>query len=295
MPANKEARERHRAECQEALAWLEHAREGLKDGEPPLAYDHIQLADYLAAFRLPEPQRAAYLAGMLDYYFLGVRPEHFNTNQGFMFAAVERRVKNARLQSINKGKSAQGAKIPLIWNGIEAAKTSELEGGIEAKKDPPQRGTPANIDKKGLDPSANQSQDPSQGNGKNPLAITNNYKGLGAPHKGAAQTTKAIPTATNELATAEATTSADANSAQLWLCNVPLSIKHTLASCPVCGFEAPLFVDGAGRPQMKCSEHGYREPVIPPQYVIEGFGISGRILDHMLKKKDEDTTTRMEL
>lgn len=266
MNGGKEARAEHRATVERAIGLLDAERERFEGNGKPLSYSKVQYGDYAAGLALPEAQRGQFYAGMLDYYFTGVEPTHFNRQQQLVFAGIKQRVLNARAQALSKS----GANLPKVWG------ETIPESAPNASAKPQAYLTGAN----GTVPAVSSSIGAHLG--------THSGGSAGASLGGGT-----VPPTTNyglsAIADMPSTHEQGANAAreppraELYALGMPLSLNKTLAPCPKCGKPLPMYADGRGKPMVRCPDCGFRSIELPEGLeLIEAVKGSGT---YALRKK----------
>lgn len=261
MNGGKEARAEHRATVERAIGLLDAERGRFEGNSKPLSYSKVQYGDYAAGLALPEAQRGQFYAGMLDYYFTGVEPTHFNRQQQLVFAGIKQRVLNARAQALSKS----GANLPKVWD--EAIPESAPNAGAK-----PQayltgaNGTvPAVSSAAGTHLGTNAGA--SLGGGAAPPST--NYMLSAIAHKAIADMPSTHEQGTNAVR--------EPPQAELYALGMPLSLNKTLAPCPKCGTPLAMYADGRGEPMVKCPDCGFRSIELPEGLelieVVKGSGI----------------------
>lgn len=271
MNGGKEARAEHRATVERAIGLLDAERERFEGNSKPLSYSKVQYGDYAAGLALPEAQRGQFYAGMLDYYFTGVEPTHFNRQQQLVFAGIKQRVLNARAQALSKS----GANLPKVWD--EAIPESAPNAGAK-----PQtyltgaNGTaPAISSAAGAHLGTNSGANAGASLGGGAVPPTTNYGLSDIAHKAIAD----MPSAHEQGANAVR----EPPRAELYALGMPLSLNKTLAPCPKCGTPLPMYADGRGKPMVRCPDCGFRSIELPEGLeLIEAVKGSGT---YALRKK----------
>lgn len=271
MNGGKEARAEHRATVERAIGLLDAERERFEGNSKPLSYSKVQYGDYAAGLALPEAQRGQFYAGMLDYYFTGVEPTHFNRQQQLVFAGIKQRVLNARAQALSKS----GANLPKVWDET----------------------IPESAPNAGAKPQANLTG----ANGTVPAVSSSIGAHLGTRsggNAGASLGGGAVPPTTNyglsaiaDKAIADmpsnqqqgASRTADRARGELFMQCVPISSGLATAPCPKCGEALPIYVKGRGNPMVKCERDGEQAIELPEDIELaEVFKGSGT---YTLRKK----------
>lgn len=271
MNGGREARAEHRAAVESAIRLLDAVRDRYDGNRKPLSYDKIQYGDYAAAFELSEAQRGQFYAGMLDYYFTGVEPTHFNKQQRNLFASIRPRVMSARAQAISKS----GADLPKIWRGC----APELDLNSDAKPRPYLTGAngaiAGDMGTRSSDLGEYIGVSTGAGAGTNQLATATNYGLSSIAHK-------AIDDMPNSYER-EATRAGDEVSGKLYLTGVPISLGESLAPCPICGEALPICADSGGNPFVMCDSDG-RQTIRLPENIELAKTFKGA--GYVLRAKD---------
>lgn len=251
MNGGREARAAHREAVQRSVARLDAVRDGFEGNSKPLAYSKVQYGDYIAGLALPEAQRGQFYAGLLDYYFTGVEPKHFNRQQTLVFAGIKPRVLNARVQALSKS----GADLPKIWD--ESA--PEIAAIIQAKEYQDlkrQNSTlPAVSNDEGSYLGEHQGVQVGKSQSGDALAITTSYGLSAIAHEAIADKPNSDGQGSSD--------SRDPVPSGLYTLDVPLKLGKTLAPCPKCGRRLPMFADGRGNAMLECPRCGYMTLGLP--------------------------------
>lgn len=251
MNGGREARAEHRATVERAIGLLDAVREHYDGNSKPLSYSKVQYGDYVAGLALPEAQRGQFYAGMLDYYFTGVEPTHFNRQQQLVFAGIRQRVLNARAQALSKS----GADLPKVWNERVPKSDAGSSAKANANLSTANGGAPAISGSAGVDLGADTSEHGGASRGGNAVQPTTNY-GLSA----------IAPKAIADMPSNQqqgASRTADRARGGLFMLGVPISSGLALAPCPRCGEALPIYADGRGNPMVRCERDGYQTIELP--------------------------------
>lgn len=265
MNGGKEARAEHRATVERAIGLLDAERERFEGNSKPLSYSKVQYGDYAAGLALPEAQRGQFYAGMLDYYFTGVEPTHFNRQQHLVFAGIKQRVLNARAQALSKS----GANLPKVWGETIPESAPNAGAKPQAYLTGANGTVPAVSGTAGahLGTRSGVSAGASLGGGAVPP--TTNYGLSAIAHKAIAD----MPSTHEQGANA----AREPQRAELYALGKPLSMDETLAPCPKCGTPLPMYADGRGKPMVHCPDCDLRLSIELPEdleliEVIKGSG-----------------------
>lgn len=261
MPANKKLREEHRTKCEEGLKALEEIRTGYEDGKGPFSYNKFQLNDYLLSYRLKETERPVFITYLVDYFFTGIEPEWPNERMDLLGQSIMQRVLRARKQVF--------AKNNVQPESVSRLKRSEYGADYGPQKEGMANAQPAETLYTGYN------QGPDQGYNRlatNHIPSTTGY-GLSP-----------ISDSPNSHGLSDYDLS-NKSVMRLWTCGAPIPTKpgNMGAQCPECGAIAPVFVDGAGRPQVCCPEHGYREPPKPEGHDLSKHELGGTVHYSLVK------------
>lgn len=256
MNGGKEARAAHRAEVERAIVRLDAVRDGFEGNSKPLSYSKVQYGDYIAGLALPEAQRGQFYAGLLDFYFTGVEPKQFNKQQQLVFAGISPRVLNARAQALSKS----GADLPKIWVERETESTANIEAKSVPNLTHPHGTVPAISNDDGAHLSGYEGGEAGGSLGGDALAITTSYEPSAIANEAIADMPRSNEPSPNGAH--------DPVPSGLYLTDVPLSLGKTLAPCPECGEQLPMFADGRGCPILECPKCGYRTLELPKGFEI---------------------------
>lgn len=260
MNGGKEARAEHRATVERAIGLLDAERERFEGNSKPLSYSKVQYGDYAAGLALPEAQRGQFYAGMLDYYFTGVEPTHFNRQQQLVFAGIKQRVLNARAQALSKS----GANLPKVWDETIPESAPNAGAKPQAYLTGANGTVPAVSSAAGTHLGTNAGA--SLGGGAVPPST--NYRLSAIAHKAIADMPSAHEQGTNAVR--------EPPQAELYALGMPLSLNKTLAPCPKCGTPLPMCADGRGEPMVRCPDCGFRSIELPEGLelieVVKGSG-----------------------
>lgn len=251
MNGGREARAEHRATVERAIGLLDAVREHYDGNGKPLSYSKVQYGDYVAGLALPEAQRGQFYAGMLDFYFTGVEPTHFNRQQQLVFAGIRQRVLNARTQALSKS----GADLPKVWD--ERAPKSDAGSSTKAQANlsTASGAEPAVSGSAGVDLGADASWHRGVSSGSNAVRPTTNYGLSAIAHKAIAD----MPSNHAQ----GATHAGNEARGELYMLGAPISTGLVLAPCPRCGEALPIYADGRGNPMVRCARDGYQTIELP--------------------------------
>ena len=244
MNGGKEARAEHRAAVERAMGQLDAERERFEGNSKPLSYSKVQYGDYAAGLALPEAQRGQFYAGMLDYYFTGVEPTHFNRQQQLVFAGIKQRVLNARAQALSKS----GANLPKVWDETIPESAPNASAKPQANLTGANGTAPAISCAAGGHLGARSGGDAGTNPSGNAVPPTTNYGLSAIAHEAIADMPSNHTQGTS--------TTREPLPATLYLLGAPLSLNKTLAPCPKCGAPMPMFADGQGKPMVHCTDCG---------------------------------------
>lgn len=264
MNGGKEARAEHRATVERAIGLLDAERGRFEGNSKPLSYSKVQYGDYAAGLALPEAQRGQFYAGMLDYYFTGVEPTHFNRQQQLVFAGIKQRVLNARAQALSKS----GANLPKVWDGAISESAPNASAKPQAYLTGANGTAPAISSAAGAHLGTHSGGNAGVNLSGDAVPPTTNY-GLSAI---ALSAIADMPSANEQGANAVR----EPLRAELYALGMPLSLNKTLAPCPKCGTPLPMYADGRGKPMVRCPDCGFRSIELPEGLelieVVKGLG-----------------------
>ncbi len=265
MNGGKEARAEHRAIVERAIGLLDTERARFEGNGKPLSYSKVQYGDYAAGLALPEAQRGQFYAGMLDYYFTGVEPTHFNRQQQLVFAGIKQRVLNARAQALSKS----GANLPKVWGETIPESAPNASAKPQAYLTGANGTVPAVSNSIGAHIGIHLSENAGESLGGGTVPPTTNYGLSAIAYKAIAD----MPSANEQGANA----AREPPRAELYALGMPLSLNKTLAPCPKCGTPLPMYADGRGNPMVRCPDCGFRSIELPEGLelieVVKGSGI----------------------
>lgn len=265
MNGGKEARAEHRAIVERAIGLLDTERARFEGNGKPLSYSKVQYGDYAAGLALTEAQRGQFYAGMLDYYFTGVEPTHFNRQQQLVFAGIKQRVLNARAQALSKS----GANLPKVWGETIPESAPNASAKPQAYLTGANGTVPAVSNSIGAHIGIHLSENAGESLGGGTVPPTTNYGLSAIAYKAIAD----MPSAHEQGANA----AREPPRAELYALGVPLSLNKTLAPCPKCGTPLPMYADGRGKPMVRCPDCGFRSIELPEGLelieAVKGSGI----------------------